>query len=193
MSTDSTKPVVLAVEDDVDVLETYEIWLFDSYDVRTAETGDDAIDAFGDDIDAVVLDRMMPRTSGEDVLREFRAAGYDAGVVMVSALEPDESVADLPFDAYLTKPIDKEELREAVDAMVGRDDLDDARREHAMLAERHAALRVYNSDAITETAAFEELDAAVEAAADRHGEPLDADDLVVELPAGTDLPPGVEP
>ncbi|WP_435095974.1 response regulator transcription factor [Halarchaeum sp. P4] len=193
MSPDSSKPVVLAVEDDVDVLETYEIWLFDAYDVRTAETGDDAIKAFDDDIDAVVLDRMMPRTSGEDVLREFRERGYDAGVVMVSALEPDESVAALPFDAYLTKPIDKEELRAAVDAMVERADLDEARREHAMLAERHAALRVYNSDAIADTEAFEELEAATEAAAERHGEPLDADDLVVDLSSGVEPPPGVEP
>lgn len=192
MPEEPSRPVVLAVEDDADVLETYEIWLFEEYEVRTAETGDAAIEAFDDDVDAVVLDRMMPRTSGDDVLREFRERGYAAGVVVVSALEPGEDVADLPFDAYLTKPVDDDDLHAAVSRMVDRAGYDEAAREHAALAERHAALRAYNSHAVTETEAFAELDAAVREAAERREGTLPADALVVDLPSEEELPPGVE-
>ncbi len=56
---------------------------------------------------------MMPRKSGIDALRELRAAGIDTPALIVSAHTDggnDEDHADLAISAYITKPIDFDQL-----------------------------------------------------------------------------------
>lgn len=63
--------------------------------------------------DAVILDVMLPGKDGITLLREARAGGYSAPVLMLTArseIEDRVSGLESGADYYLTKPFDKNEL-----------------------------------------------------------------------------------
>lgn len=113
--TDGGEPTVLFVDDQQDLLEVFELTLGRDYDVRTASSGEEALDRFGDHVDLVFLDRRMPGMHGDEVLEQVREQGYDTPVVVMSAVDPDvEPPAD--HAAYLTKPVDTGKLRDLIEA-----------------------------------------------------------------------------
>lgn len=120
------KATILAVDDERELVDIYRTWFGDDYTIRPAYGGREALSAFDDSVDLVLLDRRMPGTSGDEVLEELRERGYDGPVVMVTAVEPDEGMIELPFDEYVVKPIDREELLETVDQALERADDDTA-------------------------------------------------------------------
>jgi DNA-binding response OmpR family regulator len=110
-----TQTTVLVVEDDADLAALYAEWLADDYDVRVAHSGKEALSVLADvDVDVALLDRRMGTISGDEVLEEIRKRGYDCRVAMVTAVDPDLDVVDMPFDDYLTKPVKREALHEMV-------------------------------------------------------------------------------
>jgi CheY-like chemotaxis protein len=138
MSDDS--PVVLAVDDDEKILETYEIWFGAEYDLRTATGGEEALDRLDGDVQVVLLDRLMPGLSGEEVLDRIREREIDSRVAMVTAVEPDFDIAEMPFDAYVTKALDRETVRETIEELVAGSEHDDLLRRRYALAEKIATL-----------------------------------------------------
>jgi DNA-binding response OmpR family regulator len=120
------RPLVLIVEDEEDVAETYALALRDDYETRIALGGQAALNAIDDDVDAVLLDRRMPDMHGDDVLVQLRERGYDCPIIMATAVGPDLNILEMDFDDYLTKPIDGDTLRETlaqhVAAGTGRDE-----------------------------------------------------------------------
>ena len=108
-------PLVLIVDDEEDVAETYGLRLQTTYQTRLAFGGEEALDAMDDDVDAVLLDRRMPDMHGDDVLAELRERGYDVPIVMATAVDPDLNILEMDFDDYLCKPIFGETLRETLD------------------------------------------------------------------------------
>jgi len=67
---------------------------------------------------AVLLDLRMPGLDGFEVLRRYRAEGGNAPVIALSAMDDKESVVKamrLGASDYLVKPIEPEELREAIE------------------------------------------------------------------------------
>src|SRR5205823_3411979 len=67
---------------------------------------------------AVLLDLRMPGIDGFEVLRQYRSEGGQAPVVALSAMDDKESVVKamrLGASDYLVKPIEPEELREAIE------------------------------------------------------------------------------
>jgi DNA-binding response OmpR family regulator len=111
---------VLLVDDEPELLEIYEMWLDGEYAIRTAQSGQTALETFDEDVDAVLLDRRMPGLSGDEVLERLREEGHDIPVVMVTAVEPDEGIVELPFDEYVVKPADRSELLDAIDRALTR-------------------------------------------------------------------------
>lgn len=112
-STESGGHTVLVVEDDEDLLGTYELWLADWEDVTvlTALDGEAALAAADDDVDALVLDRRLPALSGPEVLDRL---GGDRPVVVVSAYRPDAHVTEEDVAAYLVKPVTRDGFLDAV-------------------------------------------------------------------------------
>ncbi|MFB6244614.1 MAG: response regulator [Halobaculum sp.] len=137
MSGDST---VLVVDDEVEMARAYAAWLRESYEVRTAHDGREALAVVSEDVDVVLLDRRMPRLSGDEALERMRARGYDARVAMVTAVDPDFDVVDMPFDTYLTKPVREAELSDTVETLTELAEYDEAVRAEFALAEKRAAL-----------------------------------------------------
>jgi len=117
---------ILAVDDERDLVDIYRTWFGGRYTIREAYGGREAISAFDEDVDLVLLDRRMPGLSGDEVLERLREADHDCPVVMVTAVEPDEGMIELPFDEYVVKPIDKAELRESIERALARADDDTA-------------------------------------------------------------------
>ncbi len=137
---DDPAPTVLAVDDEPDLVELYRVYLQDEYDVRLAKGGEEALSRMDDDVDVVLLDRRMSDLTGHEVLSEMRAAGYDAQVAMVTAVEPDVDVVDMPFDDYQTKPVSREDVRALVAVLLRRAEFDEQSQRFFALASKKAAL-----------------------------------------------------
>ena len=121
MTTDVT---ILLVDDEEDVAKTYRDLLEIEYSVRVAISGEAALSELDPTVDIVLLDRRMPGMSGDEVLEEIRARDHDCRVVMITAADPDIEVIGMDFDEYLTKPITGKQLREVVEQMLARIELD---------------------------------------------------------------------
>lgn len=137
---DGDRPTVLVVEDERPLLEVYGRWLEDSYEVLTAPSGSAALEQLDDRVAVALLDRRMPGMSGDEVLAEVRERVPDCKVAMVTAVEPDFDVIEMGFDAYLTKPVRRPELLNAVDRLLARTAFAELEREFYSLASRRAAL-----------------------------------------------------
>jgi len=167
------RPVVLIVEDEPDVAETYNLWLADEYDVRTAEDGDEGLAKLDADVGVVLLDRMMPGTSGDEMLTRIRERGLDCRVAMVTAVEPDLDILKMGFDAYLCKPIRSEQLHATVSDLLDRSAYDDLLQEYYALVEKRATLEALKSSAeLTDNTEYLELESRIETLKDDLSETL---------------------
>jgi len=178
-------PVVLAVDDDEKLLQTYEIWLAADYELRTASDGDSALAQFDSDVDVVLLDRLMPDIAGDDLLEELRDRDVECQVAMVTAVEPEFDIAEMPFDTYVSKAIDEETIRETVDTLAARARRDDVLREHYALAEKLATLDGQKTEAeLAASEAYQEMCdrfAALDETLSERSASLDGDDIVSDL------------
>lgn len=81
-----TRPMVLLVDDDALVRRTVSALLENlGYEAIVAEEGLQAIEAYrarGSEIDAVILDLVMPGMDGADVLRELRKIDPDVKILL---------------------------------------------------------------------------------------------------------------
>jgi two-component system OmpR family response regulator len=95
------------------------------HEVVEAHDGQDAIEQMEDfqagaHLDVLLLDAMMPRRSGVEVLQQVKSDLPDVPVLVISAvpnLDEDESWAQA--DGHLAKPIDFTELLARIDAVTG--------------------------------------------------------------------------
>lgn len=123
----ATSPRILVVEDEPDIaaLIAYQLTR-EGFRVETASTGTDALKTINREIpDLVVLDRMLPGMSGDDVLRELKresATGAIPVLVLTARREQDERIEGLELgaDDYLTKPFSPRELVLRVQAILRR-------------------------------------------------------------------------
>jgi two-component system response regulator AdeR len=134
-------PVVLIVEDEPDVAETYRLWLEDRYEVRVARNGDEGLEKLDESVAVVLLDRMMPGLSGGEVLERIREEELDCRVAMVTAVEPDFDILGMGFDAYLSKPVKSDQLEETVENLLERSEYDSLLQEYYSLIEKQATLQ----------------------------------------------------
>ena len=133
------EPTVLVVEDEETLVEIYVQWLEDTYDTRSATSGEEALELLDSSVSVVLLDRLMPGMSGDEVLEHVRERTA-ARTAMVTAVEPDFDILSMGFDDYLTKPVRREELLETVDRLVARTAYAEMERELFSLIEKRAAL-----------------------------------------------------
>ena len=112
--TGGTGARVLVVEDDPGILRALKTNLTrHGFDVETAETGAEALDAYSRRRpDLILLDLGLPDVDGTVVIQEVRARANTPIVVLsVRGAERDKVTAlDLGADDYLTKPFGVEEL-----------------------------------------------------------------------------------
>lgn len=104
---------ILVIDDDLAVLEMISSVLDDEgYLIRTAPSGPDGLAAIAASPPALVLlDWMMPRMQGDEVLRRIRAGpGRPIPVVILSANGDASTLLAEGADAFLAKPFDLDDL-----------------------------------------------------------------------------------
>ena len=115
-------PLILCADDDEDILSLVALRLRRAgYEVVQAHDGDEALELARSRRPAVaVLDVMMPRLTGHEVLAAIRADDElrELKVVLLSARVQEADVErgmEAGADAYLAKPFRSEELLEQVE------------------------------------------------------------------------------
>ena len=92
-----------------------------NYSVDVVYDGESALDYLAtENYDGAILDVMMPKADGFEVLRQMRARGDSTPVLLLTARgEIDDRVTGLDSGAndYLTKPFDMKELLARIRAM----------------------------------------------------------------------------
>ncbi|WP_336359751.1 response regulator [Haladaptatus sp. ZSTT2] len=131
---------ILIVDDEKDIVELFSMWLSPDYTLRVATDGNEALEILDESIDLVLLDRHMPRLTGDAVLETIRDRGLSCRVAMVTAVEPDLDITEMSFDAYLCKPVTKSALRSVVETLLARDRYDSEIQELAILLTKRSLL-----------------------------------------------------
>jgi two-component system response regulator MprA len=116
---------ILVVDDEPAVRRALERALrLDNYEVQLAADGEQALDALADQpADAVILDILMPKLDGLEVVRRMRKAGDRTPVLMLTARDAiDNRVEglDVGADDYLVKPFALRELQARLRALLRR-------------------------------------------------------------------------
>jgi CheY-like chemotaxis protein len=133
--------VVLVVDDNRELADVYSHFLAETYTVKTAYGGEEALGRLGDSVDVVLLDRRMPETSGDEVLSAIRKRGVDCQVALVTSVDIDYDSLPLAFDDYVQKPVSKAALRALVESLCSRLDYSTKLQEYFALVSRRVALQ----------------------------------------------------
>ncbi|MCK9603991.1 MAG: response regulator [Candidatus Omnitrophica bacterium] len=111
------KPLILVVDDQLQNIELLEAYLVpQGYEVIKAASGEEALEKLvHNQIDLILLDVMMPKMSGIEVLEKLRADDKTKAipVVMVTVLKEIEDkvkALEAGCDDFISKPFDKVEL-----------------------------------------------------------------------------------
>ena len=120
-----TRRSVLVVDDEPTIAEIVARYLERAgYDTSTAANGEEAVRlAFESRPDLVVLDLMLPRLDGFEVLQRLHSEGDRTPVILLTAKgEHDDKLAGLRrgADDYIVKPFSPSELVARVDAVLRR-------------------------------------------------------------------------
>ncbi len=117
---------MLIVDDDPDIATALQDYFeLNGYRVTVAADGEAALAQMRSDppFDIVLLDVMLPKKSGFDVLKEAQAQGIDTPVLMLTARGEQENILKgfgLGAEDYITKPFNAEELAARVKAILHR-------------------------------------------------------------------------
>ena len=116
---------ILVVEDEIRLSEAIgQVLENEKYEVDIANDGEDGLDyAMSGIYDAIILDVMLPKINGFDVVRNLRKNKIATPVIMLTAKdEIVDKVTGLDFgaDDYMTKPFVSEELLARLRALTRR-------------------------------------------------------------------------
>jgi DNA-binding response OmpR family regulator len=181
---------ILVVDDERDIADLYTTWLEMDHEVRTAYGGEEALEKVDTGVDIVFLDRQMPDYAGDEVLEIVRERGLNCRVVMVTAVDPDFDIVDMRFDDYLTKPVMREDLDDAVETMRERDGYDETLQEYFALTSKKATLEAEKTPSeLQENVEYQEMVERVEKLEDEADTAVssfddDYDSLFQEFPGG---------
>jgi two-component system, OmpR family, response regulator len=115
--------LILVIEDDYDINNMIsDLLKQNGYAIKSAFSGTEALLAFNERIDLVLLDLMLPGLSGEMVLKEIRKHSQ-IPVIGLSAKSDKASTINLlksGADDYMIKPFNNDELLARIEAQLRR-------------------------------------------------------------------------
>ena len=154
---------VLVVDDERDVADAYAAQLEEEFIVMTAYGGQQALDRIDASVDVVLLDRRMPDISGDEVLEKIHKRGLQARVAMVTAVDPDFDIIDMPFDDYVIKPVSRADLIETVERLLTTSEYERQLRRYYGLTAKHATLLANKPQSeLAENEEFQEFEAEID-------------------------------
>jgi two-component system, OmpR family, alkaline phosphatase synthesis response regulator PhoP len=116
---------ILVVEDELSIRSFVLLNLKKrGYDVREAETGEEALSFFQkEQFDIVLLDLMLPGMDGFEVCQEIRKLNQTVGIIMLTARTQEKDKVEglvLGADDYLFKPFSMVELEARIFSLLRR-------------------------------------------------------------------------
>ena len=160
----SSEPAtVLVVDDEPDVADAYAAQLQAEYIVSTAYGGKEALDRLDDSIDIVLLDRRMPDIAGDEVLEKIRGRDLHVRVAMVTAVDPDFDIIEMPFDDYVIKPVSRDDLFDTIERLLTCSEYEERLRRYYALTAKHATLIANKPESeLAESDEFELLESEID-------------------------------
>ena len=105
----------------------------EKYSVDSCFDGEDAIYYIENtNYDVVILDIMIPKINGFDVIRKIRNKGIETYIIALTAMDSTEDIVtglNLGADDYMVKPFDSKELVARVKAVLRRYEQKPAKKE----------------------------------------------------------------
>jgi CheY-like chemotaxis protein len=105
----NNKPLILVVDDEVDITETYALFLdLHGYEVVTANNAVQGLEALALRVpDLIVSDCMMPHMDGVEFSRRVRAGAKTSHipVILMSGAPELHDLASPSYDVFLRKPV----------------------------------------------------------------------------------------
>ena len=114
---------ILLVDDDVELTALLkDILSLEGYHVVEANNGIEGLEAITDDLDLILLDIMMPKMNGMDMLRKLRETNETPVLMLTAKGEEIDRVIGLELgaDDYLPKPFSDRELLARIRAILRR-------------------------------------------------------------------------
>ena len=116
---------ILVVEDNTELADNIREWLeLEEYSVDCCNDGLSGLAYLQTyEYDLVLLDWTMPKITGIELLKQYRAKGGSAPVLMLTGrrtLDDKEDGLDAGADDYLTKPFEMRELSARIRALLRR-------------------------------------------------------------------------
>ena len=113
---------ILVVDDEPTICNMMTVFLTQiGYQVRTVNSGEEAIAVFNEDPpDMVLLDISMPGMRGIDVLQKMKSKKANCGVIMLSAYGDDQTIQealDMGAYCYIQKPMELMDLKKCLKAL----------------------------------------------------------------------------
>ena len=146
--TTDTRPLVLIVEDNVDVAEYMSMQLRSRYRLAVAHDGEEGLRMATDTVpDLIITDLMMPRMDGYELcqaVKQSEVLNHIPVIIVTAKTTQQDRLRGLQMgvDAYLNKPFNAEELTVRVDNLLEK---------HRMLRERYMQAKAeHKADASAE-------------------------------------------
>jgi DNA-binding response OmpR family regulator len=188
---DSEKPTVLVVDDEEKLADMYTLWLRGDYDVRTVYEGEAVLEAIDESVDVVLLDRRMPGYSGDEVLDMIHRRDVDPSVVVITAVDPDMDILEMPFDDYLCKPVQHGDLVEAIEQQLTARDHSGQLGEYLKLTTKKKLLEMEKSQyELEQTDEFTQLVTDIDELEDKLRRTVDDFERVLEAYKSINRSPG---
>lgn len=123
-NTNTDEMTILVVDDEPNILEVVSAYLRrELYHVVTAADGEEALKQVAEHTpDLIVLDVMLPRLDGLEVVRRVRATSNTPIIMLTARSEETDKLVGLGMgaDDYLTKPFSPRELVARIKAVLRR-------------------------------------------------------------------------
>lgn len=116
---------IMVVDDEARMRKLVKDFLLkDKFDVIEASDGEEALEMFYEhqDIDLIILDVMMPKKDGYEVLKEIRENSKVPVIMLTAKSEEKDELLSFKYgvDEYVTKPFSPKVLVARVEAMLRR-------------------------------------------------------------------------
>lgn len=122
------KKHILIVEDEVQIAKVLKLELeYEGFETSVAYDGSTGLELMlQSTFDLILLDLMLPKLSGSEVLRRYRKVNHHTPVILLTARNATMDKVfglDLGADDYITKPYETEELLARIRAAVRHSEL----------------------------------------------------------------------
>lgn len=117
-----TKPTILVCDDEEGIRESFKLILADTYHLKFANNGLQALDLLKDFTpDVMLLDIKMPKVSGIEILKQIKKLKPSLPVIIVTGYQSVETAQEALKNGaadYIPKPFDTKHILNSIEAVL---------------------------------------------------------------------------